>query len=300
MRRREFLGLLGAGLSSLSLAPGSLAAKMLESAVTTNRLRPPGGVPEEIFPAKCIRCGRCVEVCPYRCIVMLDIRAGISAGTPLVEVEKIPCYLCMKCVDVCSTGSLQRVRQEDTRMGLAVVNRFLCAAWVGTTLCRTCYDKCPYADRAIRLDQLRPVVDPSVCTGCGLCTNACPVSDPDGKKAVNIEPIFAASTKVGKGCRDSLRFLAFCRAHWSLSADCNQPFHQFLLLPKFRPRLVPVPWRRRPVVCFTPGGTGKPVDNQIAVSAVTCRHGYPGNHSPVSWPGLLFVDLPDFIHVGMR
>jgi len=197
MRRRDFLGLLGAGLGTLSVAPASLAAKLLESPVTTNRLRPPGGVPEEIFPAKCIRCGRCVEVCPYRCIVMLDIRAGLSAGTPLVEVEKIPCYLCMKCVDVCPTGSLQRIRQEDTRMGLAVINRFLCAAWIGTTLCRTCYDKCPYADKAIRLDQLRPVIDPAMCTGCGLCTNACPVNSPDSRKAVNIEPIFAGAKVTG-------------------------------------------------------------------------------------------------------
>ena len=191
MRRREFLGLLGAGLTCLPLLPGSAGAKLLETPIATNRLRPPGGVPEEIFPAKCIRCGRCVEVCPYRSIVMLDIRAGISAGTPLIEVDKIPCYLCMKCVDVCPTGSLQRIRQEDTRMGLAVINRFSCAAWIGTTLCRTCYDKCPFAEKAIHLDQLRPVINASACTGCGLCTNACPVSAADGRKAVNIEPVYA-------------------------------------------------------------------------------------------------------------
>jgi MauM/NapG family ferredoxin protein len=178
-------------LTCLPLLPGSAGAKLLETPVATNRLRPPGGVPEEIFPAKCIRCGRCVEVCPYRSIVMLDIRAGIFAGTPLIEVEKIPCYLCMKCVDVCPTGSLQRIRQEDTRMGLAVINRFHCAAWIGTTLCRTCYDKCPFPEKAIFLDQLRPVIKASACTGCGLCTNTCPVTAADGSKAVNIEPIHA-------------------------------------------------------------------------------------------------------------
>lgn len=191
MKRRQFLGLLGAGLGSLPLWPGSASAKLLQSPVATNALRPPGSVPEEIFAAKCIRCGRCVEVCPYRSILMLDIRAGIFAGTPLVRVAEIPCYLCMKCVDVCPTGSLRRIRQEDTRMGLAVINRFHCAAWIGTTLCRTCYDKCPYAEKAIRLDQLRPVINEAVCTGCGLCTNACPVTAADGGKAVNIEPIFA-------------------------------------------------------------------------------------------------------------
>jgi len=197
VQRRSFLKLLGASLSSLSLLPGTAGAKLLQSPVATNRLRPPGAVPEEIFPAKCIRCGRCVEVCPYRSIIMLDIRAGLHAGTPLVEAEKIPCYLCMKCVDVCPTGSLLCILQQDTRMGLAVINRFHCAAWLGTILRRTCYDKCPYAEKAIRLDQLRPVVDESACTGCGICTNACPVTVAGGLKAINIEPLYAGEKVTG-------------------------------------------------------------------------------------------------------
>lgn len=190
MNRRDFLELAALSLSCLPFLPETAGAELLQSPVTVNRLRPPGAVPEEIFPAKCIRCGRCVEVCPYRSIVMQDIRAGIHAGTPLVEAEKNPCYLCMKCVEVCPTGSLQRIRQEETRMGLAVIDRFSCAAWIGTTLCRTCYDKCPYPEKAIRLDRLRPVIDQSACTGCGLCTHACPVTTKGGK-AVNIEPIYA-------------------------------------------------------------------------------------------------------------
>lgn len=191
MKRRTFLQLLGAGLSSLALKPEKVGAAMLGSPVVMNRLRPPGAVPEEIFAAKCIRCGRCVEVCPYRSIILLDIRQGIHAGTPLIEVEKIPCYLCMKCVDVCPTGSLQRIRQPETRMGLAVINTFTCLAYEGITLCRTCYDKCPFVEKAIRLEQLKPVIAEQHCTGCGICTNACPVTTADGKKAVNIEPIFA-------------------------------------------------------------------------------------------------------------
>ncbi|TKB07754.1 4Fe-4S dicluster domain-containing protein [Desulforhopalus sp. IMCC35007] len=197
MERRSFLKILAAGLTCLPLLPGPAGAKLLQSPVTTNRLRPPGAVPEEIFPAKCIRCGRCVEVCPYRSITMLDIRAGIHAGTPLIEAENIPCYLCMKCVDVCPTGSLRRIQQEETRMGLAVINRFHCAAWIGTILCRTCYDKCPYADKAIRLDQLRPVIDESACTGCGICTNACPVTVAEDRKAINIEPLYARAKVTG-------------------------------------------------------------------------------------------------------
>ena len=124
-------------------------------------------------------------------IRMLDIRSGVHAGTPIIEAEKIPCYLCMKCVEVCPTGSLVPVSQKDTRMGLAVINKFHCTTWNGLILCRTCYDKCPFKDEAIILDELRPrIIDPK-CTGCGLCTHACPITNQDGSKAVNIEPIYA-------------------------------------------------------------------------------------------------------------
>ena len=99
MKRRHFLKVLSGAAASLPFLANPATANLLASPIATNRLRPPGAVPEEIFPAKCIRCGRCVEVCPYRSIIMLDIRSGIHAGTPLVEAEKVPCYLCMKCVE---------------------------------------------------------------------------------------------------------------------------------------------------------------------------------------------------------
>ena len=191
MKRRHFLIALSSAAVTLPFSAGSAGAQLISSPLDTNRLRPPGAVPEEIFPAKCIRCGRCVEVCPYRSIRMLDIRSGIHAGTPLIEAEKVPCYLCMKCVDVCPTGSLRRVTQSETRMGLAIINKFDCVAWAEKTLCRTCYDKCPFPQKAIRLEQLKPVIDETACTGCGLCTHACPITTSKGRKAINIEPLYA-------------------------------------------------------------------------------------------------------------
>lgn len=177
-------------LASL-LLPDLARASLLRSPVGINRLRPPGAVPEEIFPAKCIRCGRCAEICSYRSIRILDIRYGVFAGTPLIEVEKVPCYLCMKCVEVCPTGTLRRIKQEDVRMGLAVINRRQCVTWRGIALCRTCYNVCPFKEKAIHLDQLRPVIDERHCTGCGLCVHGCPLTP----KAINIEPIYALERK---------------------------------------------------------------------------------------------------------
>ncbi|AEH46070.1 hypothetical protein Thein_2222 [Thermodesulfatator indicus DSM 15286] len=181
--RRSFLASLLAFLSLPNVSKGGLLA----SPVKRNHLRPPGAVSEDLFAAKCVRCGRCAEICPYHSIRILDIRQGIFAGTPIIEVEKIPCYLCMKCVEVCPTGTLLPVKMEEVRMGVAVINKRYCITWVGQALCRTCYNVCPLKEKAIKLDQLRPVVIEENCTGCGLCTHSCPLNP----KAINIEPIYA-------------------------------------------------------------------------------------------------------------
>jgi len=184
--------LLKAAIVCATLAPSKVLAKPLfDSPVGVNRLRPPGAVPEDVFAGKCIRCGRCVEVCPYHSIIPLDARSGVYAGTPLIYAEQIPCYLCMKCVQVCPTGTLKNISQEETRMGLAVIEKYSCITWRGEALCRTCYNVCPFKEKAIHLDQLRPVVDEKYCTGCGLCTHGCPITVSPGKKAINIKPIFA-------------------------------------------------------------------------------------------------------------
>ncbi|OQY21466.1 MAG: nitrate reductase [Desulfobacteraceae bacterium 4572_35.2] len=187
--RRIFLKVV---LLSICVFPRRVAARQrFGLTVKTNFLRPPGAVSEEFFAAKCIRCGRCVEVCPYRCVAPLGLEGGVMAGTPLIDVEQIPCYLCMKCAEICPSGALQKIAQEKTRMGLAIVDQYSCVAWQDQTLCRTCYSVCPFPDKAIRLEQFRPVVDERHCTGCGICTHACPVSRQRGGKAINIEPIYA-------------------------------------------------------------------------------------------------------------
>lgn len=160
VERRDFLKI--AALSLVAAAAGGVkeaGAGLFASPVKTNLLRLPGAVPEEIFTSRCIRCGRCVEVCP--------------------------------------TGTLRRINQADTRMGLAVIDRYACMTWKeeGMLLCRTCYNVCPFKEKAIKLDQLRPVAIDEFCTGCGICTHGCPVTLENGKKAINIELVYAFRTR---------------------------------------------------------------------------------------------------------
>lgn len=191
--RRTVLKLLTAVAGLLCLPLPAQAKTLATSPLRDNLLRPPGAVMEHAYPGKCIRCGRCVEVCPYHCIELLDIRHGLSTGTPVIDVEKIPCYLCMKCVHVCPTGALLPLEQHETRMGLAVIDRHTCVSWQKDSLlmCKTCYNVCPYRDTAIRMEEFKPYVDERYCTGCGICTNACLIQRKQGGKAINIKPIYA-------------------------------------------------------------------------------------------------------------
>ncbi|MGD8784493.1 MAG: 4Fe-4S dicluster domain-containing protein, partial [Thioalkalispiraceae bacterium] len=73
MKRRTFIKRLAAtGVTSL-LADQVLAAKNNPS---IRFLRPPGSLSEDEFISRCIRCGKCGEVCPNRCIQYFGFENG--------------------------------------------------------------------------------------------------------------------------------------------------------------------------------------------------------------------------------
>jgi MauM/NapG family ferredoxin protein len=142
-------------------------------------LRPPGAVAEDEFLKRCIRCRKCVEICPYYSIRVATFSLGQEMGTPVIVPRRIPCYLCLKCPPVCPTGALNPVaNREDVQMGVARINTRTCLPYAGV-LCRACYERCPIYREAIVLDQeIYPVVRAEKCVGCGICENVCPTDPP--------------------------------------------------------------------------------------------------------------------------
>ncbi len=49
------------------------------------RLRPPGAINENAFASACVRCGQCVQACPYDTLKLATLASGLSAGTPYLS-----------------------------------------------------------------------------------------------------------------------------------------------------------------------------------------------------------------------
>jgi ferredoxin-type protein NapG len=184
--RRQFLTGIAVALT------GGLGGVWLarDKAQSPRYLRPPGALPENDFLAACIRCGLCVEQCPYDTLKLADARSVAALGTPYLLARQVPCYLCqgydeLKCIAVCPTPALKPVASwRDIRMGTAIINRDVCLAWQGT-MCRACWHACPFPNEAIVFDERgRALVVAEQCIGCGICDHAC-ITEPS---SITIQP----------------------------------------------------------------------------------------------------------------
>ncbi len=169
-----------------------------------NRLRPPGAVEEKTFMSLCIRCARCIEVCPYKAVKRADMLERLQVGTPYIFPGQKACYLCMRCPPVCPTNALDTklTEMEKVAIGRAVVDEKKCLnyrfaddeAKGGTDgnarICNTCYNVCPFTDEAILLKQVILPVVTDKCVGCGICVERCPTSP----KAISVIPTGMADT----------------------------------------------------------------------------------------------------------
>ncbi|CAN5768469.1 hypothetical protein BH09VER1_BH09VER1_45740 [soil metagenome] len=184
------------GLAGGAAAAVTTGLPFLSSASAAPVIRPPGSVPESQFLELCIRCGECFKACPNNVLQPMGLSTGLAnLWTP----EAVPNWSgcepsCNNCGQVCPTGAIRALPMAEkrvARMGLALVNEQTCLPHAGQEACQLCVDECNAAGyQAIEfrlvhstLDAqgqpvdgtgfLAPVVNASLCVGCGLCQTRC-------------------------------------------------------------------------------------------------------------------------------
>jgi len=189
--RREFLGKVAQG-AALAATGGLVWAYLLQqqARATPFAIRPPGARYEPDFHAKCIKCGQCVDACPYDTLRLASVGEPLPIGTPYFIPRDVPCYMCpdIPCKNACPTGALDPALEDinDSKMGLAVIDIENCLSWQGLR-CEICYRECPLTNKAITVEHhprkiskhamFVPIVHSGHCTGCGICENACPTQE---------------------------------------------------------------------------------------------------------------------------
>ncbi len=193
MSRADFLLLMGSSLVLSACAPGKPSAQ-------AHGLRPPGALPENHFVDRCVRCGNCMKICPTNVLQPSMLESGLEGiWSPKMNFPASYCELeCTLCGQVCPTEAIRPLtvqRKRLTKIGLAKVDHQLCVPWKEDTPCLVCEEHCPVAQKAIKITYKtgangkligRPVVDPTLCIGCGICENKCPVRP---KRAIVVKPL---------------------------------------------------------------------------------------------------------------
>ncbi len=171
--RRDFLGTVVNDFCKLTInavkatAPGK------------SLIRPPGAIEEIAFLAGCQRCGKCSGACEDRSIHIAGPDEGVLVGTPYLVPDEQPCTFCLRCIEVCPSGVLEkRESSQSYAIGVAKINQDNCLAY-HEQLCSSCLYACPTGIKAIELRDFRyPIIRTECCIGCGRCIKACIAENP--------------------------------------------------------------------------------------------------------------------------
>lgn len=135
-------------------------------------IRPPWARSELQFRSQCTSCGDCIEKCPTH---IIEFGRG---RIPLINFNNGECLLCGDCLQACATGALDKTEGQPPWSTRASIDNSKCLAFKGVE-CRSCQDPCEA--RAIKILALvggffKPLLDSSLCNGCGACYSVCPAN----------------------------------------------------------------------------------------------------------------------------
>ena len=184
--RREFIKYSTLGILGLVMAGGTgLSPYLLADEM---RLRPPGAVDEKEFLGLCIKCGQCLQVCPYHSIELADWGKGHGVGTPFIDATVRGCWACkgVPCVLACPTGALSHdcEKPEDIHMGIAVLAfPDTCIAMTNTPIPEGFNTKMHrFTDSVNNVTQneldILEKLDSFEGKQCTLCADMCPIPNP--------------------------------------------------------------------------------------------------------------------------
>lgn len=187
--RRDFIKI-GAGTLFFGtlIGAGTYFVPKLNSKTTL--LRPPGALDEKRFLSTCIKCGQCVQVCPYHSLSLLDITYGNSIGTPHIVARNRGCYLCdlLPCVLACPSGSLNHdvIKAEQVEMGVAFLkNPTKCLALLGKTVQEENISKIlTHPNEDDREQKVLDDIKTYLGKPCTICADMCPY--PNKEKAIGM------------------------------------------------------------------------------------------------------------------
>jgi len=206
--RRDFVKYSTLGVLGLVLGGGIIFSPYTLRA--ENRLRPPGAMPEKEFLALCIKCGQCLQVCPYHSIELADMAMGHGEGTPYIDANVRACYSCeaVPCVLACPSGALDHSceKAEDIKMGIAVLEfPDTCLAMSNTPVPKGYNDKMHKFIDGVRHinpleDQLLEKFDKYEGEQCTLCADMCPIPNPMGAIAMVPDANGGNKPEIYDGC----------------------------------------------------------------------------------------------------
>ncbi|MBF0625134.1 MAG: 4Fe-4S binding protein [Magnetococcales bacterium] len=181
---------------------------MLRSSVSANTtptpevIRPPGALPEAEFLSRCIKCAACMRVCPTNVLQPALLEGGLEGlWTPILINRLGYCeHHCVLCGQVCPTAAIRPIGVAEKvgekpftaplKLGTAFFDQGRCLPWAMQIPCIVCEEMCPTSPKAIWYREVtvppregqavrvkQPFVDPTLCIGCGICENKCPVAD---------------------------------------------------------------------------------------------------------------------------